>query len=623
MMPDDAGEGQRGCRGTGGGSAMARMKGGELIGEFLHREGIRHVFGLCGHGNVGMLDVLYGMRDRITLVSPRHEQTAGHMADAYFRVKHRPAATLTSCGPGSANLVMALANAYADSSALLALTANVPTQQFNRGPFQELYRQKEADFPSVCRPVVKRSFQPTRVEMLPSALRLATDTMLGGRPGPVQVDIPFNLFQEEGDLEVEASSVHRSARRGGAAPEDVTEAARRLLAAERPVLFIGHGVTLAEAGAELVALAERLQVPVIASPNGMGCIPMGHPLSLGFIGRNGVFAANQAGRHADLVLAIGARFDDRSASSWIEGYSWNFPACALVQVDVDVTEIGRNYTADLGIVADARAFLRQLLAELDRIGAATPERRQWLAAIAGWRAEWEAFVRPNFAIDTSPLRPEPVVEAVRRVLPDDAIISLDSGVHHNWFMQFWEARQPQTMLNAWGFSAMGFGVSGILGAKLAAPDRVCVSICGDGGFTMTPHVLCTAVEYDIPCIWLIWNNFAWGAIRDIQYGLFDGREYGTAFYSGENRRPYNPDFAALARAHGVNGVTVTRIADLAPALQAAIAANRPCVLDVHVDANVRPPATGTWALPPIPHKEPVFGRRLTAAGMIAAERAGM
>lgn len=593
---------------------MTRMKGGELITEFLLSEGIEHVFGLCGHGNVGLLDPLRAVRDRIRLVSPRHEQTAGHMADAYFRVKHRPAATLTSCGPGSANLVMALANAYADSSAFLALTANVPTQQFNRGPFQEMYRQQEADFPSVVRPVVKRSFRPTRVEMLPSSLRLAAETMLGGRPGPVQVDIPFNLFQEEGDLEVQPSTLQRTARRSGAAPEDVAEAARRLLSAERPVLFIGHGVTLSEASVELTALAERLNVPVIASPNGMGCIPMAHRLSVGFIGRNGTYPANQAGRHADLVVAIGARFDDRSASSWLDGYSWSFPDSALVQVDVDVTEIGRNYAVDVGIVADARTFLRQLLGELDRVGAVCPERTAWHSMIDLWRREWRAFVGPGFAADTTPLRPESVVAAVRRVLPDDAIISLDSGVHHNWFMQFWEARQPQTMLNAWGFSAMGFGVSGILGAKLAAPDRPAVSICGDGGFTMTPHVLCTAVEYDIPCVWVIWNNFVWGAIRDLQYGLFDGREYGTGFYHGENREPYNPDFAMMARAHGVDGVRITRIADLAPALENAIRSNKPWVLDVHVDANVRPPATGTWALPPIPHTEPVFGAPLARAG---------
>jgi len=363
-----------------------------------------------------------------------------------------------------------------------------------------------------------------------------------------------------------------------------------------------------------------LRVPVISSPNGMGCLDMADPLSLGFIGRNGAYPANQAGRHADLVVAVGARFDDRSASSWLPGYSWNFPPTNLIHVDVDVAEIGRNYAPTLGIVADARTFLRQLLAEVEARTLDGGNRLQaWHAEIDTWRAEWDAYTAPNFDLDTSPLRPERVVKGLRKTLPEDGIITLDSGVHHNWFMQFWCARRPQTMLNTWGFSAMGFGPSGILGAKLAAPERACVSVVGDGGFTMTPHVLCTAVEYDIPAVWVVWNNFAWAAIRDIQYGLFAGREIGTGFYRGDNQQPYNPDFAALARACGVEAQTVTRTADLDGALDHAIRSGRPYLLDVHVDAEVRPPATGTWALPPIPPKEPVFGERWQPAPERAAE----
>ena len=587
---------------------MTRKKGAELIAEFLISEKIPYIFGICGHGNVGLLDALYDVKDDISLISPRHEQVAGHMADAYFRVKHEAVATLTSCGPGSANLVMALAVAQTDSSALLAITANVPTSQFNRGPFQEINRHNQADFPNIIRPVVKHSYQPSRVEMLPLALRQATTTMLSGRPGPVNIDIPFNLFQEEAEVAIEAPSGGHNLRRSGAAPDDVTIAVDKMLAAQRPVLFIGHGVTLSEAAAELTQLAHLLRIPVISSPNGMGCIPMADELSLGFIGRNGVYPANQAGRRADLVIAIGARFDDRSASSWLPGYSWNFPHTELIHVDVDHAEIDRNYPPTLGILADARTFLRQVLTELE--GRETPlERRTatWLEDIAGWRREWHDFTAPNFDIHTSPLRPERVVADCRAVLPDDAIISLDSGVHHNWFMQFWEARQPQTMLNTWGFSGMGFGAASILGAKLAAPDRPCVSICGDGGFTMVPHVLCTAVEYNIPAIWVVWNNFAWSAIRDIQYGLFDGREIGTGFYQDGNKQPYNPDFAAWARAAGAEGVTITKSEDFKGALEHAVKANKPYLIDVHVDANVRPPATGTWALPPLQHAEPVFG----------------
>ena len=203
---------------------MPRMKGGELIAEFLIRERIEHVFGICGHGNIGLLDGLYEVRDRIKLVSPRHEQVAGHMADGYFRVKHQPVATLTSTGPGSANLIMSMAVAQPDSSALLAITANVPTSQFNRSPFQELNRHNQADFPNVIRPVVKRSFQPTRVDMLPLALRQAATTMTSGRPGPVNVDIPFNLFQEEADVALEPEWHGFQLRAAAARPEDIEKA---------------------------------------------------------------------------------------------------------------------------------------------------------------------------------------------------------------------------------------------------------------------------------------------------------------------------------------------------------------------------------------------------------------
>src|SRR5712691_7356026 len=216
---------------------MPRMKGAELITEYLIRSRIPYVFGICGHGNVGMLDALYDARDRIKLVSPRHEQVAGHMADAYFRVRHEPVATLTSCGPGSANIVMPLAVALSDSSALLAITANVPTSQFNRSPFQEINRHHQAESTSIIRPVVKRSFQPTRVDMLPLALRQAATLMLSGRPGPVNVDIPFNVFQEEDDVEAPPPSPPFGAQRSGASPEEISAALDMILKAKRPAFF--------------------------------------------------------------------------------------------------------------------------------------------------------------------------------------------------------------------------------------------------------------------------------------------------------------------------------------------------------------------------------------------------
>ena len=217
------------------------------------------------------------------------------MADAYYRVAHRPVATLTSTGPGSCNLVMATACASADSSAFYAITANVPTSQFNRGPFQESHRNQAAEFPVSLRPYVKRSFQPTRVDMLPLALRQSYNLMLTGRPGPVNLDVPFNLFQEEDDVEMLRSDRLSGFARPGAAPDDVKRVVDMILAAQRPAFFVGHGVTLAEAGPELTRLAEQLNIPVITSPNGMGTVPMPHRLALGFIGRNGAYPANQVG----------------------------------------------------------------------------------------------------------------------------------------------------------------------------------------------------------------------------------------------------------------------------------------------------------------------------------------
>jgi acetolactate synthase-1/2/3 large subunit len=591
---------------------MTKRKGGEVIVDYLIKQKVPYVFGICGHGNVGILDALHARKDEIKLVAPRHEQCAGHMADGYFRVKHAPAATLTSTGPGSANLVMSLVTALSDSSAFLAITANVPTSQANRAPFQELYSHNQADFAQVLRPVGKRSFQPSRVDMLPLALRQSFNTMLTGRPGPVNLDIPYNVFQEEDEVETPADAHTFGSHRPAACEADLAQAVALLAASHRPVFFIGQGTTLSGAGAALSELQARLGIPVITSPNGMGCVPADDPLTLGFIGRNGAYPANQAGRHADLVICVGTRFDDRSSSTWKPGYSWNFPSTKLIQVDLDPAEIGRNYPPTLGLVADARTFCEQLQAAVEGHGSIRREQfSAWRDQIAEWQKEWSQFVAPNFSAITTPIRPEYIVGTLQKVLPDDVILTLDSGVHHNWFMQFWQPRRPASMLNSWGYSSMGFGVCSVLGAQLAAPERTCVAVVGDGGFMMAPYVVATAVEYQLPCIWIVWNNFAWGAIRDLQYGLFDGRELGTAFYKGAQGpggQRYNPDFAAWAHACGADGVTITRSEDLAPAVEQAVRNRRPCVIDVHVDGEVRPPSTGTWQLPPIPYPEPLFGK---------------
>jgi acetolactate synthase I/II/III large subunit len=271
-------------------SETALMNGADIIVEFLIRQKVPYLFGLCGHGNVGFLDAAFKAQNRIRTISVHHEQTAGHMADAWFKVRHEPVATFTSCGPGSANLVMALAAAMMDSSAFFAITGNVPTGQFNRGPFQETGRFFQGDFPSVVRPYVKRSYQPTRVDMMPLAVRQAWDLMLAGRPGPVNLDVPLNVFVEEAEVAPPAP-VTRVVNGTPGNPQALSAALDILLAAKRPVIIAGQGVLLAQAAPELLRFAERTGIPVVTSPNGKGSIDERHALEFGPIGRNGSYAA--------------------------------------------------------------------------------------------------------------------------------------------------------------------------------------------------------------------------------------------------------------------------------------------------------------------------------------------
>src|SRR5690348_6902364 len=344
------------------------LNGAQVIVDYLIQEKVPQVFGLCGHGNIQFIDALYERSSDIKTISVHHESVAGFMADVYYRVSGRPTATFTSCGPGSANLPIALANAHLDSVPFLAITGNVPTSQFNRGAFQEMYRHYQADFPSTVRSVCKRVFQPTRGDMVPLAIRQAWKTMVTGRPGPVVLDVPFDVFKEAASEDVPDPREwsENISSRCGADPEGLRKAVDLLLAAERPVILVGQGVRYGGACDDLLELAEMLQLPVAASASGIGAIPAEHPLAAGLVSRGGHYQANHATRQADVLLALGVRFDDRTSSSWLPGYSFSIPPTKLIHVDIDPEEIGRNYPVALGLMADVRTFLRQVLAELDR-----------------------------------------------------------------------------------------------------------------------------------------------------------------------------------------------------------------------------------------------------------------
>ena len=592
------------------------LNGGQIIVDYLVREKVPYVFGLCGHGNIGLLDALFERSSDIKTISTHHETTAGFMADVYYRVAGKPVATFTSCGPGSMNLPIALANAYLNSVPFMAITGNVPTSQFNRGAFQELYRHYQADFPSTVRTMCKKVFQPTRGDMVALAVRQAWKTMVTGRPGPVVLDVPFDIFKEAAAEETpnpEEWSANISSR-CGADPEGVTKTVDMLLAAKRPVILVGQGVRYGGAAAELLALAEKLQIPVAASASGLGALPSDHPLSLGLVSRGGVYQANHAARQADVLLALGVRFDDRTSSSWIPGYSFTIPPTKLIHVDIDPEEIARNYPVALGLMADVRTFLRQVLAELasrKTIDAQAAARKEWLSAIDGYRKEWDALVAPGFKDDASPINPQRAAFEIDRVMPEDGILVSDIGVHHNWLLQFCKPKRPDSLIGSMGFGPMGFGVAGVLGAKLAAPDRPCVAVVGDGAFFMHANVLGTAVEYSLPVVWVVWNNYAYASIRGLQRGYLGGRELATDFKHPETGAPYNPDFAAMARSAGIDGVSVDRPADLADAVKAAIASGKPYLIDANIGADKNPGGAGVWDLPGHGVSAPVIGGRYT------------
>jgi acetolactate synthase I/II/III large subunit len=594
-------------------STSSGRTGSEVIVEYLVREGVPYVVGLCGHGNLGMLDALYDRRDDITTLSTQHESLAGFIADAYYRVARRPLATLTSCGPGSANLPVALGSALMDDSAFLAITGNVPTSHFNRAPFQETGRFYQADFPSVVRPYVKRSFQATRADQLPVMLRRAFATMLSGRPGPVHLDVPLDIFGEVTAEPVPDPRRWQPRPPASAAPlDDVRAIADRLEAASHPVIVVGAGC---KRGSAALELGRAVGAPVASSPLGKDVVDNSDSYYLGATGRNGTYQANRATRNADLVVAFGTRFDDRSTSAWIDGYTYDFNKTELIHVHVDADELGRNYPPAIAVCADPSTVISQLVAEAGQRAAARADadngwpaaRWDWIESIQGWRSQWLAHIAPSSAERGGGIPPDRLVSDLRTAIPQDAIVLSDVGAHHNWLVQRWETQPPGMLLQSWGFASMGFGVAGCLGARLAAPDRPVVSVVGDGGFLMNPSAVATAVQYGLRSVWVVWNNGGFISIRDQQRGYFGAdRELATSFVNSDGSS-YTADYAAMARSMGGNGIRVDSADDVVAAVKEALASDRPTVIDMSVDPDVAQPSVGTWDLPPQPQPTPSFG----------------
>jgi len=556
-----------------------------LLAEYLERLGVEVIFGLCGHTVIAFLDALG--KSRIRFVSTRHEQVAAHAADGYARASGKPGVLLTHLGPGLTNACTGVANAALDSIPMVVIAGDVPSYYHGRHPHQEVNLHQDADQFQIFKPFCKRVYRVDRAADLPRVMERAFHLSQAGRPGPVLVDVPMDLFSE--DLPVDAFQQIPAAM---ARPTiDGTVAARivdAIASAERPLLYAGGGVLSAQATAELAALAEALEVPVAHTLMGKGCLHADHPLLLGQSGFWGTPISNDKCRTADLIVAVGTRLAEANSSSWDPRFTFSIPPTRLIHIDADEAEIGRNYPTELGVVADAKLALAALAAAAQ--GRKHRDRGRLRDEIARGRKAFAANWDHQWSSDQFPLRPERILAELRKAVPEDGFIVTDVGWNKNGVGQQFPITVPGTFITPSGLATMGFGPSAVLGVKMAHPNRAAVALVGDGGFSTNPSVVATAMEADLPVVWLVMDNAGFGTIAGLE-----SMHYGWSFGCMFERcgQPYRADYAAMARACGARGVNIESAAALGPALEEALASNLPTVIQVAME-NAPTPTPGHW-----------------------------
>lgn len=564
----------------------------EHIVEFLERRDVEHIFGLCGHTNIAVLAAL--SESPIDFITVRHEQIASHAADAYARVKGKASVVLSHLSPGLTNCATGVANAALDCIPMVVIAGDIPTHYYGKHPHQEVNLHGDAQQYEIYRPFVKRAWRVDRADLMAEILEKAFHLAESGQPGPVLVNVPMDIFSER----ISADSFKRieSNTRKLAKPsiDDETAAliVKSLAEAKDPTLYVGGGILLAQASKELEAFVDHMQIPVAHSLMGKGALPDSHPLVLGMTGFWGTELVNQSCLNADWLLAIGTRFKEADCSSWYPGYTFNIPGTKVIHIDIEPTEIGRNYPTEIGVVSDAKSALRVLTRVAKELYPDGFKRNGLTQKIAAFR---EDFKNSNQDMATSsefPMMPERILADVRRALPEDAIITTDVGWNKNGVGQQFDILTPGSILTPGGFATMGFGPPGAIGAKLAAPDKVVMSLVGDGGFGQNPSMLATAVERDLGIIWLIMNNNAFGTIAGLQKAHY-GLTYGTTFPGSASAPTHGPDYADIAKAYGAVGIKISSADELQSAIKTAIKSGKPTVIDVPMINNPTP-TTGHW-----------------------------
>jgi len=539
------------------------MCGARILVECLKAEHVDVVFGYPGGAVLPIYDVLYDADIRHILV--RHEQAAAHAADGYARATGRPGVCIATSGPGATNLVTGLATAYMDSVPVIAFTGQVATNWIGRDSFQE------ADITGITMPITKHNYLVKSTEDLARVIKEAFHIATTGRPGPVLIDLPKDTSLGECEF-VYPTSVdlpgYRPTYEGH--PKQIKELAKAIAESSRPVLYVGGGVIWSGASEALKTLAELCEIPVTTTLTALGAFPTGHRLSLGMLGMHGTGYANLAVNECDLLIAVGARFDDR-----VIGDPATFaPKAKVAHVDIDPAEIGKNVRYDIPIVGDARTVLESLIPQLSPM-----KHPDWLAQISEWKKQWPLTYRRR----QDGIAPQYVIEQISDLTDGEAIITTEVGQNQMWTAQFYKFKKPRSFISSAGLGTMGFGFPAAIGAQVGRPDRLVIDIAGDGSFQMNIQELATAVQYKLPVKVVILDNGYLGMVRQWQE-MFHGRRYSATALE------HNPDFVAVAEAYGAKGILVQTEEEVRPALERAFAEPGPVVVDVKVarEANVFP-----------------------------------
>jgi len=547
-----------------------KKTGSQIIIECLKKEGVDTLFYYPGGAVLPLFDEFINAPFRQILV--RHEQAAVHAADGYARATGKVGVAVVTSGPGATNTVTGIATAYMDSIPILILTGQIPTLLIGNDAFQE------ADIIGITRPCTKHNYLVKDIKDLGPTLKKAFYVARSGRPGPVLVDLPKDVMASSAEFKYPDKVFIRGYQPTYEGhPGQIKRAVDLVLKSKRPVLYAGGGIILSNAAKELTLFAEKLGIPVTMTLMGLGCFPGNHPLSLGMLGMHGTYRANMAVMESDLLLAIGARFDDRVTGK-IESFA---PHAKIIHIDIDPTSISKNVKVDLPIVGDCKNVLSKILSLVEEED--TDSFRLGLGKWYQYIERWKNIHDMNYQ-QGEIIKPQYVVEKIYELTKGEAIITTEVGQNQMWTAQYYHFIKPRTLLTSGGLGTMGYGFPAAMGAQVAFPDKLVIDIAGDGSFQMNSQELAVVVQYQLPVKVAILNNGYLGMVRQWQE-FFYGKRYASVSLEG-----ISPDFVKLAEAYGAVGLRATRPEEVVPILQQAFSTKKPVIIDFVVDPeeNVYP-----------------------------------